>query len=568
MTHRPPDQFYALDDTPALPTSLLLGLQHVAIITISLIFPVVIVRAIGGSPEMAAFFVSMSMLAAGAGTILQALGREGIGSGYMCPSVCGPSYLSASLLAAQAGGLHLLFGMTAIAGSFEVLFSRIIHRLQVLFPTEVTGVVVTMVGIAVIPVAVPSFFGISGADTTADLSEVAVGLISLGVMIGANVWSHGRLKLYTVLVGMVTGYVMAAALGLLTFQDASQIMNAPFIAFPDFGYFGWSFDLLLVIPFFIAIICSSLKSVGDISTCQKVNTPDWKRPDMENISGGIFADGLSSMVAGFVGGMGQSTSSSNIGLSIATGATSRAIAFSTGAILLLLAFFPKLAQVFAIMPAPVMGATLIFAVSYMIITGLQIIMSRMMDARKIFLVGISFIFGLSVDIFPDIYQSFHPWIQPVFSSSLSLATILAISLNLIMRIGIAKSQELVLRTSSNFSDEIFTFFEEQGAAWGARRDVIQRAIQGMNEFMETAVHLDIRDEITALVSFDEFNLDAQITYRGEPFEIPQTAPSQEELIMDDDAFARLSAFLIRKYTDSVTIEPDGEFCRVNMHFAH
>ena len=136
MPKKPPELVYGVEDEPPLLTCLLLGLQHVTIITIVLVFPVVIVRAIGGTPEQAGFFVSMSMLASGVGTILQALKKKGIGSGYLCPSVCGPSYLPASLLAAQTGGLSLLFGMTAIAGSFEVLLSRIMHRLRALFPTR------------------------------------------------------------------------------------------------------------------------------------------------------------------------------------------------------------------------------------------------------------------------------------------------------------------------------------------------------------------------------------------------------------------------------------------------
>jgi NCS2 family nucleobase:cation symporter-2 len=128
-------------------------------------------------------------------------------------------------------------------------------------------------------------------------------------------------------------------------------------------------------------------------------------------------------------------SSSNIGLSIATGATSRRIAYSTGTILILLAFLPKLSSVFVVMPTPIMGASLIFAVSFMILAGIQIIMSRMIDSRKTFVIGFSIIFGLSVDFVPGLYRDVHPWLHPFFSSSLSLATISAVLLNLFFRIG-------------------------------------------------------------------------------------------------------------------------------------
>ena len=257
-----------------------------------------------------------------------------------------PPYLPASLLAAKIGGLSLLFGMTTIAGSFEVLLSRIMHRLRALFPAEVTGLVVLMVGIAVIPAAIPNFMGLDATDTVTEIPELIIGFITLGTMVGLNVWSKGKLKLYSVLIGMILGYIAAFLLGILNVSHIELFREAPLVAFPNLEYFGWSFDFFLLVPFLIAIICSSLKSVGDITTCQKINDVEWKRPDMKNIGGGILSDGLSAIVSGLVGAMGHSTSSSNVGLSIGTGATSRRIAFAAGGILIILALFPKLAAVF------------------------------------------------------------------------------------------------------------------------------------------------------------------------------------------------------------------------------
>jgi xanthine permease XanP len=569
MPKRPPELVYAVDDVPPLSACLLLGVQHICIVVIALIFPVVIVRAIGGSVAQADFMVSMSLLAAGVGTILQALNRKGIGSGYLCPSVCGPSYLSASLLAAKTGGLSLLFGMTMIAGTFEIFLSRAIHRLRALFPPEVTGTVVAMVGITVIPIAISNFAGLDATDTVTERAEHIVGFITLGAMLGTSVWSKGKLKLYPVLVGMIFGYVAAYLLGILGAADLHLITEVPVLAVPELEYFGWSFDLLLLVPFLIAVTCSALKSVGDLTTCQKINDLDWKRPDMKNIGGGILADGLSAVTAGLLGTMGQSTSSSNIGLSIGTGATSRRIAFAAGGILVALAFFPKLAAIFVIMPTPVMGATLIYAVSFMIVAGFRIIMSRMLDVRKTFVVGIPLIFGLSVDVLPGLYDNVHPWIHPIFSSSLSLATILAITLNLILRIGIAQRQRLILRPGVDTSDTIFAFMEKQGAAWGARREVIYHAIAALTEFYESVSLLKLaRGDITVDASFDEFNLDMDLQYEGTLMEFPAERPTEGELISDARTTVKLSGFMIMNYVDRLRSEQKGDLCRVQFHFDH
>ncbi len=569
MPKKPPELTYGVDEDPPFLTNLLLGLQHIFIISISLIFPVVVVRSIGGTPQQAEFMVSMSMLAAGIGTMLQALNRRGMGSGYLCPSVCGPSYLSASLLAANVGGLPLLFGMTSVAGLFEVLLSRVMHRLRALFPPEVTGLVVAMVGITVIPVALPNFMGRDATDSITELPELMVAVITLGTMVGISVWSKGKMRLYSVLVGMTFGYLASVALGILNVAHLELFTEAPFAAAPNLDYFGLSFDLVLLAPFLIAITCSSLKTVGDITTCQKINDIDWKRTDMKNVSQGILADGLSAVVGGLVGAMGQSTSSSNVGLSIGTGAASRKIAFAIGGLLVFLAFLPKLAMVFVVMPKPVMGATLIYAVSFMIVAGFQIIMSRMLDARRTFLVGIPLILGLSVDFLPGLYENVPHLLKPIFSSSLSLAAVLVVLLNLLFRIGIAKRQRLVLKPGVDDADSIFDFMEKQGASWGARREVIYRAISALHELFEAVSSSNLaKGDIEVDVSFDEFNLDVEAKYKGEPLDLPSTRPSDADLLRDDKGAIKLSGFMIKRYANSVKLDQKDGICSVRLHFDH
>ncbi len=570
MPQKPQNLVYGVEDALPLPTALLLGLQHIFVMSTAFIFPVVIVRSFGGTAEEAAFMVTMSILAGGVGTILQALRRGGMGSGYLCPAVCGPSYLSASLLAAQTGGLPLVYGMTAVAGLFEVFFSRLMHRLRVLFPAEVTGVVVALVGIAVIPVAVPNFLGITPGDSVTEALELLVAGVTLGTMVAISVWSRGKLRLYSVLIGIAVGYIIAAATGILGGAEIARILDAPLVAFPDLSHLGWSFDAALLIPFIIAILCSSLKSIGDLTTCQKINDTDWKRPDMRNIGGGILADGSSALFSGLVGGMGQSTSSSNVGLSVGTGATSRVIAFAAGALLIVLTFFPKLASVFVIMPAPIMGAGLVFVAAFMIVNGLQIIMSRMMDTRKTFVIGFAFIFGLSVDIFPDYFIGLPASVQPIFSSSLALGTATALILNLIFRIGIARRKTLFFEPGTDFSGTIFSFFEAMGGTWGARTEVIQRAKSAVSECIEAILFLGMtRETVRADIAFEEDSLDIDITYHGKPLDLSTGgAPTDTDLLEDENALARLSAFLIRKYADTVTTDfRDGE-CRIRLHFDH
>jgi xanthine permease XanP len=569
VAKKPANLIYGLDESPPLGTTLLLGLQHVLALSSAFVYPVILGQETGMLPEQAERMIHVSMIVMGIATTLQVLRYGRIGSGYLCPEQVGPAYLPVSILAVKTGGLPLLAGMTLVSGLFGVVLSRLMGRLRPFFPAEVTGTIVTMVGLALIPVAIPRFLGIEKAHVVIDPLSAIIASITFSVMVGVTVWGSSRLRLYGVLIGLGAGSICAYASGLVTDEQLRRLEQASLLALPSFPGEGWSFSGALLVPFLMTALASSLKAVGDLTTCQKVNDAEWKRPDMKSISGGILADACGVMLSGGVGTMGQSTSSANVGLSIATGATSRQIGFACGAILIILAFVPKLAVLFAIMPNPVIGALLFFAASFMIVAGVQILTSRMVDARKTFVVGVSMILGLSVDMLPGVYQTVHPMFLPIFGSSLSVATLSALLLNLLFRIGIAQRVRLQIDPRADSSEQIFLFMEEQGGAWGARREVIDRAKSAMNEFVEAVSLLEPSiSRIDAEVSFDEFNLDIDMRYDGELIEFPSARPADADLLEDERAVAKLAGFLIRNYVDRVKSDRINGRCRVQLHLDH
>jgi xanthine permease XanP len=442
MATKPANLIYGVDDKPPWTVSFILGLQHVFTMSSTLVLPVIIAREIGAGFDVVQSLVCFSMIAAGLGTALQAIRRGPVGSGYLCPNLCGPSYLSVSVEAAWLGGLPLMHGMTVVAGFFEVLFSRVVHKLRSLFPPEITGLVVLMVAVSLIPLGSSKFVGIDYAGDAINLKELPIAAVTLFSMIGFNIWGKGKWKLYCVLIGLGIGYIMSIATGVLTQNDFAAFMKAPWFSLPGKGtrFMSYKFDWGLVLPFIVVSLCQSLKSFGNLTTCQKINDEHWRGPDMKNIGKGLFADGLSVALGGLLGGMATDTSASNVGLSAATSATSRRIGFYAGAIFISMAFLPKLAAIFSIMPEPIMGAIVIFVTCFMIISGIQILLSSRMNTRKTFIIGISFVFGLSAIILPDLYSRIPPWLSPIFASSLTLSTVLAIILNQIFNIGTGKRE--------------------------------------------------------------------------------------------------------------------------------
>lgn len=564
---KPANLIYDVDEDPAVPVALLMALQHVFVISVGWIFVVVVVSGIGGTAAQAQGIIRMSMIASGLATILQARTKGLVGSGYFCPFSCGPAYLSASILAGKAGGLPLIFGLTTASGMFEGFLSRLVQRLRVLFPPEVTGLVVSMVGIQLIGLGCPRFVGYSGQSLNPRATAVA--FITLVAMVAPTVWSKGKLKLYPVLLGLLAGYLSSLSVGVLTPSQFKAALAAPLLSLPGrVPGGGWAFSASLLGPFLIASLSSILKTVGDLTLCQKINDADWKRTDMKSVAGGILAGSVGTTLAGLIGGVGQSTFSSNVGLSMATGATSRMIAVPTGVLLLALAFFPKLAAMFSVIPQPVMGAVLVYVACFMIVGGLQVMTSRMLDAPRTFVVGIALIFGLSVEIVPGLYRHAPGPLQPLFTSALSLATVLVVMLNLLFRIGVAKTRLVELSPETDNLDSISRLMEEHGAAWGMRKEVALRATDAIYELMVSLKALSIGSPVRLRLRFDEFNLEADLDYDGTPIQLSEAPPSAEVLASGEGAVTLLSGYIIRQYADRASVSSVNNHCTVHLHFDH
>lgn len=205
MAKRPADLIYWVDDRPPWPVLAFLSLQHILLMSSTLALPIVLVSEIGGGDSQVRSVVALSMMACGLGTFVQAMRWRGVGSGFLCPNICGPNFFVASMSAAWLGGLPLMRGMTIAAGLVEAIFARSLHRLAFLFPREITGLVVLMVTLSLIPLGTSKFLSIDYAGEPIQGTSLAVAAVTLLAMVGVNIWGSNKLKLYGVLIGMIVG---------------------------------------------------------------------------------------------------------------------------------------------------------------------------------------------------------------------------------------------------------------------------------------------------------------------------------------------------------------------------
>ncbi len=561
---RPPNVAYGAADTPPLGVMLFSGLQHVALVSIYLVYPVLVAQATDATPETAAAMVSLTLVALAIGTLLQVIGFRGVGSRHLCHPVPSVIYLGPSLLAAKTGGLALVFGMTALAGLAEIVISRVLKYMRPLLPSEVSGLVALLIGVATGIVGLRSIFGATGGP--AHLQDLAIALTTIAIMLTLNIWGRGTPRLLCVLIGMTAGYLMAALMGHV---DAGPLAAGALVALPDVGHLGWAFDASFLVPFGVAAIAATLKVTGNVTSLQKANDADWKRPDLQSVSRGVLADGLGTIVAGGLGAFGLNSSTPAVGLATATGVLSQKVAYPIAALLLLMAFVPKLGVLFYLMPRAVAGAALVFSSTFIIVNGLEIITSRLLDARKTVVIGLALVFGLSVDIFPAFFQSLPPQAQALFGTSMVFGTITALALNALFRIGVRRRESLLVPVGAVDGDRLQDFMEMSGQRWGARRDVIERARFNLAQSVEAIIDgCGPQSALQIDASFDEFNLNVRVSYVGAPLELPDKRPTKEEIIASEAGERRLAGYMLRRYADRVTASHRAGRSTVLFHFNH
>ncbi len=244
------------------------------------------------------------------------------------------------------------------------------------------------------------------------------------------------------------------------------------------------------------------------------------------------------------------------------------MAYVTGVTLLLLGLLPKLATLLAIMPRSVVTAALLFAVTFIIINGLQVMTSRLLDARRTLVIGLSILAGAAVEVFAQLAASAPQPLVSLFSSSIALSTSIALVLNLLFRIGINRTVTLILQPGEVNPQTVEDFFEQAGRTWGARPDVMSRATFAMIQLLDAVQDACWHSgQIEIKATFDEFNLNVQARYDGEPLELPLNRPTDREIRSENGA-RLLAGFMLRRCADQLHLKSNDGTIDVFLHYDH
>jgi NCS2 family nucleobase:cation symporter-2 len=516
MAVRPPNLIYAVDERPPPLRLAVLGVQYAVLVSVFLITIVITARAAGADAETQADLVRLALLAAAAGTAIQAWNGRFFGSGFLAPPVFSAVYLAPSVLAARHGGLAAVAGMTVFAGIVEIALSRLLVRLRVVFQPLIAGFTVFIIGIEFGLVAIAETFDFTDPAATDLDRNILVGGFTVAVAVGLALWGRGAFKLMCSLIALLAGLAAALLLGTVEATTLASFGAAPWLALPDPSVLSIGFDPVLVPVFFATGLAATLRTVGVITTAQRVNDAAWKRPDVGNLARGVVGDGLGTVAAG----IGMSAAPSLVGLSEATGATSRAIGYATALVLLAAAFVPKFAALVIGLPIEVIGGIFVFTAAFLITGGMQIMALRGLDFRAGFAISAALLLGLSAQLYPDYFARLPEALHMVARDTLSVSLTAVILLTLLFRLGIRQSEATDREAADAAVGAFRALLDRDAASWKVAGDAVERArdtVEALVGHLKDGGYLDGRMAIAA--SYDQLELTVEIDYRGRPLDL-------------------------------------------------
>lgn len=571
---KPRDMLFIANENPGLPTAFLIGAQHALLILTAVVYTVLAGREIGLSDAELRGFVSLEIVVLGIATIIQSLPTR-FGSGHLV--VHTPNIISMGVFIAVATtfGIGAAAGALIISGLLVVFLSNLLPRFQTLFPAEVTGILLVLLGASMVEGGVRRFTGIDAGSIQYD--SVLVASAALITIIAVSIWTSGKIRAFAMFAGLVAGLVMAVITGMFGDKELAVVAEQPMVAFP-LGAFEIPTPTLVLgalIPILLIEIISAVDSIGTGVAIDRMNNANWHRAHMPTISRTVACHGIGVLLNGLTATMSAGTSSSSLGLAHMTGVAARLAGTAAGIVLFSLAFIPQVASFMIQLPQPLVGAIIVYAAGYMVVVGMELILSRLMNHRRSFMVGLSITVGLGILVIPELSANAPEDLKPIIGSALTMGVVTAVILNQIFRIGVSQTGEIDLE-GYGAAAKATRFLEDRGSEWGARRDVISRAGLSVGEALEV-LHGEkmVKGPVTLRARFDEYKLILSLDYEGSALPLGDQGKMDLGTFFEDEgddaldaAMATMSSVLVKHLADKVNSKEAGERAELMLEFAH
>ncbi|MDI9275788.1 nucleobase:cation symporter-2 family protein [Pantoea sp. EABMAA-21] len=439
MSHSPKGLLYGLDARIGPVPAFFAALQHVLASVVGIITPPLIIGSILGLQTYIPYLISMSLLVSGLGTFLQARRFMGIGAGMIC--LQGTSFaflgviLSGGLMVKAQGGspeaiMAMIMGCNFVAAFIPMLISRCVAPLRKVLTPVVTGTVITLIGISLIKVSITDWAGGHNATDFGAPGNLALGALTLLVIIVLNRSQNRWMRLVAVVAGIAVGCLAAALTGHLPIKP---MMSSHLLVLPSFFRFGFDFSWSIFVPIALVSVICVIEAVGDLTAnCLISQQPIEGDGFQHRLQGGILADGISCLFAAMFSAFPNTTFAQNNGVIQMTGVASRYVGMVIGVMLMLLGVFPVIGNVLQQIPAPVLGGATLVMFGSVVAAGIRVMTQSPLGRREMLIVAVSFGIGLGVEAVPEVLKQLPPLVSNLFGHAVTTGGILAMLLNIVL----------------------------------------------------------------------------------------------------------------------------------------
>jgi len=510
---------HPVDEVLPIPKLAVYGFQHVlAFYAGAVIVPILLASAIGLSTEQLIHLINADLFTCGIASIIQAAGFWKVG--VRLPLLQGVTFTAVSPMIAigmAAGGgtegLVHIYGAVIVAGLFTFLLAPYFSRLIRFFPPVVTGSVITIIGIALLPVAALDVVGGGSNPQPTNGQHLAYAIGTLVLIVLMQRFFRGFLATVAVLVGLVVGTLVAWALGDATF---TAVAGSPWLGVTTPFYFGWpKFAAAAIISMIVVMVITAVETTGDVFATGEIVD---KRITRDDIARALRADGLATTIGGVLNSFPYTCFAENVGLVRLTRIKSRWVVVAAGVFMIVLGVLPKVAAIVASIPPPVLGGAALAMFATVAVVGIQTL-SRVdfHDHRNVVIVATSVGLALLVTAQPDVAKAVPPWAQIILGSGITIGSLTAILLNVVFHhVGGGRGPALAGRpghgqvrlddvnsmSREDFVDTFGPLF--QGPRWVVERAYDRRPFADTQEFrsaVQESLLTSSPEEQTELMSF-------------------------------------------------------------------
>ncbi|MCI2254726.1 purine permease [Domibacillus sp. PGB-M46] len=405
-----------------------LGIQHVlAMYAGAVIVPLIVGAAVGMTPAQLTYLVSIDIFMCGIATLLQVYRGKWIGIGL--PVVLGCTFTAVSPMIAigTANGVSAIYGAIIASGIFVLVIAPFFSRLVRFFPPVVTGSVVTIIGVTLIPVAMNNMGGGQGSPDFGSAENLTLAFATLAVIIVMYRFFKGFARSISVLLGLLFGTVLAFFMGKV---DFSAVADASWFHLVQPFYFGTpSFEWTGILTMILVAMVSLVESTGVYFAISDICD---KKVEEKDLAKGYRAEGLAIVLGGIFNAFPYTAFSQNVGLMQLSGVKSRSVIFYTAGFLIILGLVPKIGAFTTIIPSSVLGGAMVAMFGMVVAQGVKMLGRVDMNAQEnLLIIACSVGLGLGVTVVPDLFKGLPGGIQILTGNGIVAGSMTAIILNIV-----------------------------------------------------------------------------------------------------------------------------------------